>query len=151
MVQNMVTKDETNRLQQVFQQLDTNKDGKLQYEELLAGYENYYGKEMAKDEVDRIFELVDVDHSNEIDFSEFVTETANRGNLLQEEKLKQAFSYYDKDNSGSISVDEIRGVLGVGQHISDEVWKQVVLEVDENGDGEVSFEEFKIMMQQLLK
>lgn len=151
MVQNMVTKDETNRLQQVFQQLDTNKDGKLQYDELLSGYENYYGKDFAKDEVDRIFELVDVDHSNEIDFSEFVTATANRGNLLQEDKLKQAFSYYDKDNSGSISVDEIRGVLGVGQHISDEVWKQVVLEVDENGDGEVSFDEFKIMMQQLLK
>lgn len=106
---------------------------------------------MATDEVDRIFELVDVDHSNEIDFSEFVTATANRGNLLQDDKLKQAFSYYDKDNSGSISVDEIRGVLGVGQHISDEVWRQVVLEVDENGDGEVSFEEFKIMMQQLLK
>jgi Ca2+-binding EF-hand superfamily protein len=42
-------------------------------------------------------------------------------------------------------------VLGVGQHISDAVWKQVVLEVDENGDGEVSFEEFKIMMQSLLK
>jgi len=39
----------------------------------------------------------------------------------------------------------------VGQHISDEVWKQVVLEVDENGDGEVSFDEFKIMMQKLLK
>ena len=151
MVQNMVTKEETARLQQVFQQLDTNKDGKLQYNELLAGYEEHYGKDMAKDEVDRIFELVDVDHSNEIDFSEFVTATANRGNLLQEDKLKQAFAYYDKDNSGSISCDEIRGVLGVGQHISDEVWKQVVLEVDANGDGEVSFDEFKEMMQKLLK
>ena len=102
---------------------------------------------MAKEEVDRIFELVDVDHSNEIDFSEFVTATANRGNLLQEDKLKQAFAYYDKDNSGSISCDEIRSVLGVGQHISDEVWQQVVKEVDENGDGEVSFQEFVIMMQ----
>ena len=117
----------------------------------MEGYEKHYGKDMAKDEVDRIFELVDVDHSNEIDFSEFVTATANRGNLLQEDKLKQAFSYYDRDGSGSISVDEIKGVLGVGKHITDEVWKQVVLEVDENGDGEVSFEEFKIMMQSLLK
>ena len=41
-------------------------------------------------------------------------------------------------------------VLGVGQHISENVWYQVVREVDENGDGEVSFEEFKIMMQSLL-
>lgn len=39
MVQNMITKEEISRLQQVFQALDVNKDGKLQYDELLAGYE----------------------------------------------------------------------------------------------------------------
>jgi len=58
---------------------------------------------------------VDVDNSGEIDFSEFVTATVNRSELLQEEKLKQAFSLYDKDNSGMISVDEIKSVLGVGK------------------------------------
>ncbi len=104
-------------------QLDINKDGKLQYDELLKGYEIYYGKDMGKEEVDRIFELVDVDNSHEIDFSEFVTATVNRGNLLQDDKLRQAFAYYDKDNSGSISLSEIRNVLGVGQHISDTVWR----------------------------
>jgi len=90
MVQNMVTKEETAKLQQVFQKLDENKDGKLQYSELLKGFEEYYG-DAAKDEVDRIFEMVDVDHSGEIDFSEFVTATVNRNNLLQEDKLKLAF------------------------------------------------------------
>ena len=77
---------------------------------------------MAKEEVDRIFALVDVDNSGEIDFSEFVTATVNRGNLLQEEKLRAAFGYYDKDDSGSISVDEIKSVLGVGKQISEAVW-----------------------------
>lgn len=42
-------------------------------------------------------------------------------------------------------------MLGVGANISEEVWKQIVSEIDENGDGEVSFEEFKMMMVQLLK
>ena len=42
-------------------QLDTNKDGKLQYDELLSGYTDFYGYEFAKEEVDRIFALVDVD------------------------------------------------------------------------------------------
>ena len=65
--------------------------------------------------------------------------------------MKTAFEYYDRDNSGSISVDEIKDILGVGKNISKAVWDQVVLEVDENGDGEVSFEEFKIMMKELLK
>ena len=145
----MVTKEETAKLQKVFQQLDVNKDGKLQYDELLVGYKQFYG-DLAEAEVDRIFDLVDVDHSGEIEFSEFVTATVNRNALLQEGKLKQAFGYYDKDGSGSISIEEIRDVLGVGKAISEEVWQQVVLEVDANGDGEVSFDEFKIMMQQLL-
>lgn len=149
MVQNMVTKEEVARLQQVFVQLDTNKDGKLQYEEVLAGYEQFYG-DMAKDEVDRIFSLVDVDNSGEIDFSEFVTATVDKGKLLQEEKLRAAFGYYDSDGSGSISTDEIKEVLGVGKQISEEVWLQVLNEVDQDGNGEVDFDEFRTMMMKLL-
>jgi calcium-dependent protein kinase len=41
--------------------------------------------------------------------------------------------------------------LGVGKHISVEAWTNVVKEVDSNGDGEVSYEEFKAMMMKLLK
>jgi calcium-dependent protein kinase len=73
--------------------------------------------------VDRIFKLVDVDNSGKIDFSEFVTATVDRENLLSEAKLRQAFRYYDKDDGGSISLEEIKDVLGVGQTISEEVWK----------------------------
>lgn len=122
MVQNMVTKEEQGRLQKVFIALDVNQDGYLQYDELLQGFTDIYGEEYAKEEVDRIFALVDVDHSGEIDFSEFVTASVNKGNLLQENKLKAAFEYYDRDKSGSISVDEIKDVLGVGKNISKEVW-----------------------------
>jgi calcium-dependent protein kinase len=42
-------------------------------------------------------------------------------------------------------------VLGVGAQISEDVWDKIISEVDENGDGEVSFEEFKTMMQRLLQ
>jgi calcium-dependent protein kinase len=62
--------------------------------------------------------------------------------LLSETKLRQAFRYYDKDDGGSISLEELKEVLGVGQNITLEVWKVLVEEVDENGDGEIDFEEF---------
>ena len=62
--------------------MDSNGDGKLQYDELLEGYKKIHGETFAKEEVDRIFALVDVDHSGEIDFSEFVTATVDRTNLL---------------------------------------------------------------------
>lgn len=131
-------------------QLDTNKDGKLQYDELLSGYQEFYGVEYAKDEVDRIFELVDVDHSGEIDFSEFVTATVSREQMLQDDKLEAAFKVYDKDGSGSISTEEIKDIIGVGKKIPTSVWEEVVMEVDANGDGEVSLDEFKTMMRKLI-
>jgi len=70
-----------------------------------------YG-DTAKQEVDRIFAQVDIDHSGEIDFSEFVAASVNKNTLLQEEKLKAAFDYFDKDHSGEINVAEIKEVLG---------------------------------------
>ena len=151
MVQNMITKDETARLQQVFIKLDENQDGKLQYDEVLKGYTEFFGQDIAEEETKRIFALVDVDNSGEIDFSEFVTATVNRNALLQDDKLRQAFRFYDKDDSGSISIDEIKDVLGVGKSISDAVCDQVVREVDQDGNGEVDYEEFKTMMVKLLK
>lgn len=57
---------------------------------------------------------------------------------------------FDKDSSGTISANEIRDVLGVGKNIDEKVWNQIVMEVDVNGDGEISFSEFKTMMQKLL-
>ena len=130
--------------------MDTNQDGMLQYDELCKGLTDLYGESYAVEECDRIFKLVDVDQSGEIDFSEFVTASVNKNELLKDEKLRAAFNVYDKDNSGSIQTDEIRDVLGVGKNITEEVWQQVVREVDENGDGEVSYEEFKMMMESLL-
>ena len=53
-----------------------------------------------------------------------------------------AFKFYDKDGSGSISVDEIKQAIGVGKKVNEEVWNQMVHEVDTNGDGAIDFDEF---------
>ena len=39
----MVQKEEVAKLQDIFKELDTNGDGKLQYEELFAGYNKFFG------------------------------------------------------------------------------------------------------------
>lgn len=57
---------------------------------------------------------------------------------------------FDKDNSGYISADEVKEVLGMGKKIDEKIWNDIVLEVDINGDGEISFKEFKQMMEKLL-
>ena len=43
---------------------------------------------------------------------------------------------FDKDDSGSINLEELKEVFGASK-IRDEDWKEIIKEVDENGDGEV--------------
>ena len=55
---------------------------------------------------------------------------------------------FDKDGSGIISADEIREVLcfGGANSLSAEAVDAIIKQVDENGDGEIQFEEFVTMM-----
>ena len=108
-----------------------------------------YGED-CQEEVDRIFHQVDVDKSGEIDFSEFVAATVNKNSLMQDEKLRAAFNYFDRDGCGHLKVSEIKEVLGVGKKTTDKVWEDVIKEIDINGDGEIEFDEFKKMMRNLL-
>jgi calcium-dependent protein kinase len=59
---------------------------------------------------------------------------------------------FDKDNSGAISANEIKEILGAGKKFGNEqIWNDIIKEVDTDGNGEISYEEFKEMMGKLLK
>ncbi len=96
-----------------------------------------------------MFNSVDIDKSGFIDYSEFVVASMNEKNLLTNEKLKAAFKMFDKDGSGFISSDEIKQVLGFGKSLPEEEVNKIIAEIDENQDGEISFEEFAKMMRKL--
>ena len=149
-VSQLTSKEEMTELQRAFKALDKNSDGKLSREELIEGYRQTLG-DMAEDEVDRIMKAADTDGSGEIDYSEWIVATTDKTKLLTDDKLKVAFNVFDRDGGGSISSSEIKEVLGVGKNIEESVWLEIVAQVDPNGDGEISFEEFRLMMHKLLE
>ena len=102
-------------------------------------------------ECDRIFKSVDADNSGEIGLQEFMQACANKEDLLDEKQLKISFQFFDKDDSGTVTIEELKDALGIGKNIDEKVWEDVIKEVDENGDGEIDFEEFKNMMTKLVR
>ena len=64
------------------------------------------------------------------------------------ESMRAAFASFDKDGTGSISVEELREVLveNLGQQVSDDELDRLVKLADANGDGEIDFDEFKALM-----
>lgn len=60
-------------------------------------------------------------------------------------ELRAAFSVFDTNNTGSISVSEFGVVLKLlGQSVSDTELSELIAELD--GDGEISFEEYSDLM-----
>lgn len=49
----------------------------------------------------------DIDNSGTIDYGEFLAATLHTNKLERDENLVSAFSFFDKDGSGYITVDEL--------------------------------------------
>ena len=92
---------------------------------------------------------IDQDKSGQISIEEFLRATVNYENLVTEKNLKYAFEYFDKDHSGFLSPDEIREVLGLNDENEEtnRLVNEIIKDVDINGDGQISYEEFKKMMK----
>ena len=92
----LLTKSEKENLAKIFKAIDKNGDGKLSKEEILEGYDKFFGKTMEKDDILKMFDAVDIDGSGFIDYSEFVIASMNEKQLLTDEKLLSAFKMFDK-------------------------------------------------------
>ena len=70
----------------------------------------------------------------------------------QIEDFREAFSLFDHDENGSISAKELGEVLrALGQDPSDTELRDMINEVDVDGNGTVEFEEFLILMTNKVK
>jgi calcium-dependent protein kinase len=73
-------------LSKVFQEIDKNRDGTISKNEFRNGTYQFFGEKtyMMDEEVDRIFDLVDLNGNGVIDYSEFISSAANVNQLLSD-------------------------------------------------------------------
>ena len=57
---------------------------------------------------------------------------------------------FDKDGNGLLQIDELKEIFAGQKMVSDEVLKEIIKEVNINGDGFISYIEFKDMMFQFI-
>ena len=134
-------------LRDLFKSMDVSGTGQLTKEEFTVKLVELYGENDGKEMASNIFNSLDLDGSGKISYDEFLSAMISSKKVVTEERLEKAFKMFDKDNSGKLSVKEIRNVFGG----SEEQWKRVIDEIDLNNDGEVDFAEFKIMMVNMNK
>lgn len=135
------------QLRDTFMALDNNGDGLLTVNEMKEGLGKCGLKEIPPD-LQQIMEEVDSDGSGVIDYTEFLAATLDKKVYMCEDVCWQAFRIFDRDGNGKISRKELNMVLsddGV-KEMAD--MAELLKTLDKNGDGEIDFQEFMVMMRE---
>ncbi|KAL8141957.1 hypothetical protein V2J09_014989 [Rumex salicifolius] len=139
--------EEVEIIKDMFSLMDTDRDGKVRYEELRTGLRKV-GSQLAEPEIKLLMEVADVDGNGYLDYGEFVAVTIHLQKMENDEHFHRAFMFFDKDGSGYIELDELRDALvDESGETEAEVLNEIMREVDTDKDGRISYEEFVAMMK----
>ena len=132
-------------LREDFLKIDKDKSGTVSLSELKSSFE-HMGREIPANVVD-IFQSVDVDQSEEINYNEFIAAAMCKRVTIDEEKLVIAFEAMDTACTGYLTRESIEN--GVGQMMSPAEIDAMMDEVDANKDGKIDYAEFLVFWRKL--
>ena len=144
--------DSSDSLKKLFSDFDRDGDGLITFGELKMAMLNF-GKDVPQTELSAIFEKVDRDKDQRIDFKEFselVAELETKyGKLRWEGSTSQnTFESFDKDKDGLVTLEEIRlHLLDEGKGIAEDELKDLFEKADKNGDGKIDVTEFNELLE----
>ena len=130
----------------LFTSIDADGGGEIDASELKSLLESL-GRPISSAEAKKLIDQVDSDGTGTVDFEEFLKLIAKES---ADEKTKdpvveahRIFDTFDKDHSGSIDFSELKQAMqSLGQTLSDEDLTKMMREADDDGTGEIDFEEF---------
>ncbi|KAJ6793627.1 calcium-dependent protein kinase 13-like [Iris pallida] len=139
--------EEVEGIKEVFKKIDTDNDGIVSCEELKSGLVKF-GTHLVESEVQMLIEAVDMNGTGKLNYGEFAAISLHLQKMANDEHLRKAFSYFDKDGNGYIEPEELREALAEdGAVDSMDVANDILQEVDTDKDGRISYEEFAAMMK----
>lgn len=113
--------------------------------------ESVLGLKAKNKEFKELIKNLDKNGDGVIVYSEFITAAHDKANIINKGNLRDAFKLIDSDNSGMISVTELKAVFD-SHHVKDEqLWDEIMKEADKNRDNQISFEEFIDVMGDFVK
>jgi len=88
-------------------------------------------KGLTKEEIETLYYSIDENSTGNIEYEELIRALSNKEKLLCDKNLKEAFSFFDKDNSGYISWNEIAEIIYPDGEIPKDIIKEFLKEIDQ--------------------
>ena len=140
----------TKELKEAFNMFDRDKDGLINYNEL-GNVLQSQGFNPTNQELLEMIADVDENEDEKINFEEFLILMHSRLKKADiENELNEAFSVFDKNGSGIISVREFKRIMGsLGDKISEDEVDEIIQKVDPKNRGYINYKDLtKIIVEQ---
>ena len=107
----------------------------------------YRKEEEVNEKVDNLIFLLDGDNNGYIEYEEFLRACIDKKEILNDEYLKYAFKFLDKQNKNKLSGRELNSAFLVGKNkLFEAAISKIIDELDGDDDGMIDFVEFKQFM-----
>ena len=136
------------QLQEIFNKYAGEK-GALDEESLQLLIKEKLEQYIQKKQLIALMKKIDTDGSGEIEFDEFIEfmRNLNKENELDEDALKEVFKLFDRDEKGYLTPESVYHIfLSIGEKIKLEDITNILKENDIDGDGNLNFQDFKMLM-----
>jgi len=133
-----LSNDERAKVREHFLRMDKNMQGTITLGELREAItETLQGSD---EEVRHVFEALDFNHTDQVNFSEFLAAMVSTQIDLHDDLMNSAFQKFDTDGSGFITAENLREVLG--DRFEGNSVAELIREADILKDDRISYPEF---------
>lgn len=141
----LISKEERNKIRNIYKMFDTNNDGFLSFQELCSGLK-HMGVPINEGELTHIADILDPEKTGVIEYEDFIDVFIDKSKVLETNNLKYAFDVFDIDKSGAISTDEIKSIFRLNSKFDEKQTEQIIQQLDLKSQHEMTFEKFKDLM-----
>jgi len=135
--------EQVDELREAFNLFDADGSGSIDMKEISKAMK-VMGIKISKEELTKMISDVDSSGDGDIDFSEFLQMmTGKMGEKDSREDVVKVFKLFDDDNTGKITLRNLRRVSQeLGETIDDDELMDMLMQADRDGDGELDVDEF---------
>jgi len=138
-----LSSDDRAQVRQAFEAIDTNHRGTITLGEFKKVMQDRFHIE--DEQIMTSFEALDASHSEKIHYSDFLAAMVNSRIQIHDDVIAQTFRRFDVDNTGVITVANLKEVLG--ETFEAQEVDKLLDEADVDHDGKITKQEFIAYMK----
>ena len=136
------------KLEEIFKEYVKDKEA-LNEESLQLLIKEKLDQYIPKRQINTLIRSIDMDGNGEIEFNEFLEfmRRLEEQDEQDEDALKEVFMLFDRDEKGYLTPESVYHIfLSIGEKIKLEDITNILKENDIDGDGNLNFQDFKMLM-----